>query len=78
MVFATPLRVSVMFSMPPCASLYTSHGLSSTGTPKKPSPPDTLYQSAGRMPCPDSELLGPHQVPLSCRPPHTRYGTCMS
>ena len=40
------MRVSVTLIIPPCASEYTIHGLAMSGTVKKPSPPETVYQSA--------------------------------
>ena len=40
----------------------------------KPSPPPTLNHMALVI-APCLRRLGPHHEPLSCRPPHTRYGT---
>ena len=37
----------------------------------KPSPPPMRYQSVFRIPVPVLSALGPHQLPLSCKPPHT-------
>ena len=69
--------MSVRLIMPPCASEYTSHGRSMSGTVQNPSPPDTVYQSAF-VTLPERPMLGPHQLPLSCRPPQMRNGTLLS
>ncbi len=43
----------------------------------KPSPPLKVnHMEFVIAPC--RRRLGPHQDPLSCSPPHTRYGTAMS
>ena len=63
--------------LPPCEVLYTTFGSFRSCCVTKPSPPPTLNHMPFVM-GPWRRRLGPHQEPLSCRPPQTRYGTAMS
>jgi hypothetical protein len=53
-------------------------GSDGSDTTQPASPPPTPYQSVLRMPAPESELLGPWAVPMSCIAPATWNGTRLS
>src|SRR5260370_9424271 len=68
------VRRSSREKFPNCHPEYTVHGSCGGICTHMPSPPFTGNQSASVMPVRSRVALGPHHPPLSCNPPHRKYG----